>query len=338
MKLVTIITPCYNEQDNVREVYRQVKEQFARLENYRYEHIFIDNASTDNTVAILRELAAADKNVKIIVNSRNFGHIRSPFHALLEAQGDAVISVVADLQDPPSLIPEFLRRWEEGYKTVLAVKEGSDESRIMYGIRSAYYRLIGRLSEVEQMHNCTGFGLYDRVVVEALRRMKDPYPYFRGMIMEVGFEVARVKYHQPARKRGITKNNFFTLYDLAMLGITTHSKVPLRLATMSGFCLSILSLFVAFGYLVAKLAFWDHIPFGFAPLLIGTFLAFGVQLFFIGLLGEYIGTLQTYVMNRPLVVEKERINFDVPPRRRRRKRVREVATNGTVQLSQPNGT
>ena len=312
MKLISVITPCYNEEMNVREVYRQVKEVFDRLGNYRYEHIFIDNASTDDTVAILRELAAADKNVKVIVNSRNFGQLRSPFHALMQAQGDAAIGVVADLQDPPSLIPELIRKWEEGFKTVLAAKEASDESRVMYAIRSAYYRLIGRLSEVKQAHHCTGFGLYDRVVVEALRSMKDPNPYGRGLLMEVGFEIAKVPYRQPARQRGVTKNNFFTLYDLAMVGITTNSKVPLRLATMSGFCLSIISLLIAFGYFVAKLLFWYQLPMGIAPLLIGTFFGFAVQLFFIGLLGEYIGTLQTYVMNRPLVFEAERINFDAP--------------------------
>jgi glycosyltransferase involved in cell wall biosynthesis len=319
MKLISVMTPCYNEEENVREVYLQVKEVFDKLGQYRYEHVFIDNASSDNTVGILKEIAAADKNVKVIVNSRNFGHVRSPFYCMFQTQGDAVISVVADLQDPPTLIPEFLKKWEEGYKTVVGVKQGSDESRLMYAVRRAYYRLIGKLSEVQQTENFTGFALVDRVVVEALRRLRDPYPYFRGLIMEVGYEVARVPYHQPARKRGLTKNNFFTLYDVAMLGITTHSKAPLRLATMSGFCLSILSLLVAFGYFVAKLLFWDYIPFGFAPLLIGTFFAFAVQLFFIGLLGEYIGTLQTYVMRRPLVFEKERINFDEPPRRRRRK-------------------
>lgn len=322
MKLISILTPCFNEQENVREVYQQVKAVFAGLGTYRYEHLFIDNASTDNTVAILKELAATDTNVKIIVNSRNFGQLRSPFHGLFQTNGDAVIGVVADLQDPPSLIPELLKKWEEGYRLVLAVKGGSEESRLMYAIRTVYYRLIGQLSELRQLQHCTGFGLYDRIVIEALRRMKDPYPYFRGMIMEVGFEFATVQYQQPARKRGLTKNNFFTLYDLAMLGITTHSKVPLRLATMSGFCLALLSLMIAFGYLVAKLIWWDHIPFGFAPLLIGTFFAFAVQLFFIGLLGEYIGTVQTYVMNRPLVFEKERINFDAPERKRRRKRRR----------------
>jgi glycosyltransferase involved in cell wall biosynthesis len=339
MKLISVITPCFNEEENVREVYRQVKEVFATLPDYRYEHIFIDNASADATVPILRELAAADPNVKVIVNSRNFGHVRSPFHAVMQAQGDAVVGIVADLQDPPSLIPRFIQEWEKGHKMVLAVKQGSDESRVMYAIRSAYYHLIGRLSEVQQLHNCTGFGLYDRVVIDALAKMKDPYPYFRGMIMEVGFTPARVPYHQPARKRGITKNNFYSLYDLAMLGITTHSKVPLRLATMAGFCLSVFSLLLAFGYFVAKLVFWSHLPIGIAPLLIGTFFFFAVQLFFIGLLGEYVGTLQTYVMNRPLVTEAERINFDQPDagkkRRRRRRSAGGVdAKRGRVELLQ----
>jgi len=310
MKLISVITPCYNEQENVRELYRQVRAAFEAIGRYRYEHIFIDNASRDRTVAILKEIAAADRNVKVIVNTRNFGHVRSPYHALMQTSGEAVIGLAADLQDPPSLIPQFLEKWEQGYKVALGVKSSTEESWPMSWIRRRYYDLIGRLSNIEIVKNTTGFGLLDRRVVEILRSMNEAYPYIRGLISEIGFPVAVVEYAQPKRKRGATKNNFFTLFDLAMLGITTHSKFPLRLATLAGFGLSALSLLAAVIYLVAKLLFWYRYPAGVAPLLIGLFLTFSVQLFFLGLIGEYIGAVHTQTLRRPLVVEKERINFD----------------------------
>ncbi len=310
MKLISIVTPCYNEEENVEECYRRVKELFARLGKYRYEHLFIDNASTDGTIAILRRLAAGDKNVKIILNSRNFGPLRSPYHAFLQTCGDAVIPFVADMQDPPELIVEFLQQWEAGRKIVMGVKIGSGESPLMFLIRKSYYRLVKRLAEVELTSNFYGFGLYDRVVIDILRKLDDPYPYFRGMIAEIGFEPAKIEYHQPRRLRGITKNNFYHLYDTAMLGITSHSKVPLRLATMCGFLMAGLSLLVAFGYLVYKLLFWNNFQVGIAPLVIGIFFFSAVQLFFIGMLGEYIGAIHTQILHRPLVVEKERINFE----------------------------
>ncbi len=310
MKTITILTPTYNEEDNVREVYAQVRAVFAGLEGYDYEHLFIDNASRDGTVEILRELAREDKRVKVIVNTRNFGHIRSPYYGILQARGDAVIPLVADLQDPPEMIVDFLRKWEEGYKIVVAVKTESRENRLMFAVRQAYYRLVQRLSEIELVQNFTGFGLYDQAVVEKLREIGDPYPYFRGLICDLGYERAEVPYTQPRRQRGITKNNFYTLYDMAMLGITNHSKVPLRLATMTGFAMSLLSLVVALGYLVYKLVFWSSFQVGMAPLVIGLFFFASVQLTFIGILGEYIGAIQTQVLRRPLVVEKERINFD----------------------------
>lgn len=313
MKTISILTPCYNEEENVREVYRQVREVMAALPQYEYEHLFIDNASQDHTVDILRELAAEDKRVKVIVNTRNFGHIRSPYHGLLQARGEAVIKLVADLQDPPEMIPEFLRKWEEGYKVVIAVKKESRESRLMFAVRKAYYRLVQRLSEIELVENFTGFGLYDREVIEKLREVDDPYPYFRGLICDLGYERAEIPYTQPQRARGITKNNFYTLYDMAMLGITNHSKVPLRLATMTGFAMSLLSLLVALGYLVYKLVEWKNFQLGMAPLVIGLFFFASVQLIFIGILGEYIGAIHTQVLKRPLVVEKERINFEYEP-------------------------
>lgn len=309
MKTITVVTACYNEEENIAEVYRQVKQVFAeKLPQYQYEHLFIDNASKDKTVDILREIAAQDKQVKVIGNTRNFGHIRSPFHALIQAKGDAVISLVADLQDPPSLIPELVAQWEKGTKMVLAVKAQSSETPLMWIVRKAFYEFISRLSDIELTKNHTGFGLYDQVVIQKLREIGDPYPYFRGLISDLGYDSVKVPYHQPVRKRGITKNNFYTLYDMAMLGITNHSKVPLRLATMTGFAMAFLSFLVALGYLVYKLIYWDRFTVGTAPVAIGLFFFASVQLFFIGIIGEYIGSIHTQVMKRPLVVEKERIN------------------------------
>jgi glycosyltransferase involved in cell wall biosynthesis len=309
--LLTILTPCFNEEGNVREVYQQVRAVMETLPAYDYEHLFIDNASKDGTVRILRELAAADRRVKVIINTRNFGHIRSPYYAFLQARGDAVMSCVADLQDPPQLIPQFVAKWEEGYKVVIGVKAESHESWLMARTRRFYYRLVARLSsDVELVHNYTGFGLYDREVVEQFRATDEQYPYFRGLVADFGYERAVVDYVQPARFQGRTSNDFFSLFDVAMLGITNHSKVPLRIATMAGFTISILSLLVALGYLVAKLVFWNELQLGLAPLLIGIYFFGAVQLFFIGMLGEYIGSIHTQVHKRPLVVEKERINFD----------------------------
>ncbi|NLO90606.1 MAG: glycosyltransferase family 2 protein [Elusimicrobia bacterium] len=310
MKLISVVTACYNEQENVEELHRRVRAVFAELPQYSFEHIFIDNASTDATPAALRRLAAAHREVKVIFNARNFGHIRSPFHGLMQARGDAAISLVADLQDPPAMINDFLAKWEEGYKIVVGVKKSSAEPGLMFLVRKAYYGLISRLSDVKQIKNFTGFGLYDRRVVDELRRINDPYPYFRGLIAEIGFEAAQIEYQQPARGGGVTKNNFYTLFDMAMLGITNHSRVPLRLATFMGFALALLSLLVAAAYLVYKLMFWYSFSVGMAPLVIGLFFFSSVQLMFVGILGEYIGDILTQVQRRPLVVEKERLNFD----------------------------
>jgi len=310
MKKISVVTGCYNEEENIGAVYEQVRAVFAELPQYTYEHIFIDNASKDRTVTILKEIAAKDPNVKIIVNTRNFGHVRSPYYGMLQGFGDAVIYIVADLQDPPSLIREFLAKWEEGYPMVLGIKKGSEESAAFYAVRKFYYNLVSHLSDVDLIKNFTGYGLFDRSVMEVLRSIEEPYPYFRGLICDLGFERATIEYVQPARKRGITKNNFYTLYDLAILGIINHSKIPLRLATMTGFLLGTMSLLVAFGYFVYKIVFWDSFSLGIAPLVIGLFFFSSVQLFFIGLIGEYIGAIHTQVLKRPLVIEKERINFD----------------------------
>ena len=309
-KLISVMMPCYNEAENVEQAYREVRRIFENLPQYDYEHIFIDNASTDQTVDILKRLAAEDRRLKIIVNTRNFGHIRSPYHGILQAGGAAVICLASDLQEPPSLIPEFLKWWEQGFKMVRGVKSQSEESALMFAIRKMYYNFINRVSDIKLLKNSTGFGLYDRCVIEELRKIDDPYPYFRGLVSDIGFPSHEIEYTQPTRKRGISKNNFYTLYDIAMLGITNHSKVPLRLATMLGFAMAIASFLIAMGYLVAKLVFWDQFSLGTAPLIIGLFFLGSVQLFFIGIIGEYIGAIYTQVQKRPLVVEKERINFD----------------------------
>ena len=310
MKMISVVTPCYNEEENVRDVYEQVKMVFEELNGYTYEHIFIDNASQDATVAILKEIARNDKRVRIIVNTRNFGHMRSPYHGLLQTRGDAVVSLVADLQDPPHLIKDFIRKWEEGYKVVIGVKRRSEESPIMFRLRGLFYRTLRKLADIDLVEQYTGFGLYDRRVVEILRSLNDPYPYFRGLIVEIGFEIAKIEYTQPKRKRGITKANFYILYDLAMLGLTNYSKAPLRLATMFGFVSAAVSLFVAFFYLVNKLLFWNRFAIGMAGVIIGMFFMSGVLLFCIGILGEYLGSVHTQVLRRPLVIERERINFD----------------------------
>jgi polyisoprenyl-phosphate glycosyltransferase len=307
-KLISIVTPCFNEQDNVVELHERISTVMAGLP-YDYEHIFIDNHSDDETVPRIRALASVDRRVKLIVNARNFGHIRSPFYGILQSSGDACILIASDLQDPPEIIPDFIGRWEQGYRTVLATKPETDESGATAAIRRLYYRLVTRIADLPLVQNATGAGLFDRSVVETLRRIDDPYPYFRGLVCEIGAPIAEVPFRQPRRTRGITKNNFYTLYDLAMLGITNHSKVPLRLMTFGGFLLSIVSLLCAFGFLVAKLLFWNYFQLGIAPILIGMFFLSAVQMFFIGLLGEYIGSIHTQIRRLPLVVEQERVNF-----------------------------
>lgn len=303
------MTPCYNEEDNVEILHDQIAEAMAELSAYNYEHIYIDNASTDKTIPLLRKIAAQDKHVKIILNSRNFGHIRSPFYGLLQAQGDVVVSMSSDLQDPPSMIKEFIKKWEEGFLVVMGVKSSSQESKIVYAIRTLYYKILAKLSEVKLVENFTGFGCYDHQVIEVLRQMDDPYPYFRGLIADIGFPAAKIEFNQPKRKRGVTKNNFYTLYDMAMLGFTNNTKIPLRLATFVGLIAAVLSFLVGLFYLIYKLVNWNNFTLGLAPLIVGIFFFSSIQLFFLGIVGEYIGAIYTQVLHRPLVVEKERINF-----------------------------
>lgn len=312
MKLISVVTPCYNEEENIAPLIERLRAVFASMPQYHFEHILIDNASSDGTVARIKEFAAIDQRIKLIANTRNFGHIRSPVHALLAAKGDAVIGMASDLQDPPEMIPQFIAEWEKGWKMVLAIKPKSRETRLMFLARRLYYRTIGKISEIELIPDCTGFGLYDQHVMHSVRDIGDPYPYFRGLIAELGFDYTTIPFEQPQRVRGLSKNNFYTLFDLAMLGLTSHSKVPIRLATFAGFTLSAISMLIALAYLVAKLIFWESFSLGTAPVLIGIFFFASVQLFFIGILGEYIGAIHTQVMKRPLVIEKERVNFDSP--------------------------
>ncbi len=309
-KLVTIVTPCFNEEFNVREVHRRLLEVAAGLPEYRLVHLFIDNASTDRTVDILREMAAEDKTVKVIVNARNVGGARSGMHAFLQAEGVAVGALFADLQDPPELFVEMIREWEKGFPIVAAIKNTSDENGLMYRVRTAYYRLVAHLTNVRIIEHFTGFGLYDRSVVEKIRNeYRDPYPYFRGIIAELGLPVAKVFYNQKRRERGITKNNFYTLYDFAMLGITNLSKVPLRVVIFCGFISAVLSFFAGMFYLVYKLVFWSNFTVGAAPVVLGLFFLGSVQLIALGIIGEYVGSIHTLVLNRPYVTERERINF-----------------------------
>jgi len=312
-KTISIMTPCFNEELNVLNLYNQVREVMARIGKYEYEHVFIDNSSTDNTVAVLKSIAAEDKNVKIIVNSRNFGHIRSPIHAFFQCRGDAVIGIVADLQDPPPMIADMIREWENGAYCVLGIKRSSEEHSLMFWLRKQYYKLVERLSSIQTIQNFTGFGLYDRKVVELVRSFEDPYPYFRGMIAEIGLPTVKLLYDQPARKFGITKNNWYTLYDIGMLGIISNSKIPLRLAALAGFIGASLSFVAALAYLILKLLFWSTMSFGLAPMLVGVFFISSLQLVFLGVMGEYIGSIYTQVQKRPYAVELDRVNFEYPP-------------------------
>jgi glycosyltransferase involved in cell wall biosynthesis len=307
--LITVVTPCYNEEGNVRELYLAVRRVFEALPQYRYEHLFIDNGSKDATAEILRTLAAADTRVKVIINTRNFGPVRSPVHGLLQAGGDAVIGLACDFQDPPTLIPQFLEAWEAGARIVLGVKLEADEHGLMFGIRDAYYRLLASVADIELVHQATGFGIFDKSVVSALRDMSDPYPFLRGMIAEIGYDPVRIPYRQPLRRSGQSKISIYQLFDVGLQGFVNYSKVPLRLASILGFSAAGLSLLAATGYLIAKLVFWNSFSLGVAPIVIGSLFLSAVQLIFIGIVGEYVGAIYTQVKNRPLVFERERINF-----------------------------
>jgi glycosyltransferase involved in cell wall biosynthesis len=308
-KLISIVTPCFNEEENVEELSLRIREAMES-QPYLYEHIFIDNASSDSTVEKIKQLIESDKRVRLIVNSRNFGHLKSPYYAILQSHGDAVILIASDLQDPPELIPELLKKWEMGFKTVMIVKKQSMENKAMFLVRKLYYEIMDYISETPVVSNAHGSGLFDRVVVNQLKKINDSYPYLRGLLSELGYPIGIVEFNQPRRLRGITKNNFYSLFDTAMLGITNHSKLPLRIMTIGGFLSSIFFAFCGLIYLVLKLIYWDQFSAGTAPIIIGLFFFSSVQLFFLGFLGEYVGSIHTQVRNLPLVVEAERVNFD----------------------------
>ncbi len=312
MKKISLVSSCYNEEENLDTLYERVTKAIEPFcDKYEFEYILLDNGSTDKTEQKLRELAQKDKRIKVILNTRNFGHIRSPYYGMIQSSGEAIIYLASDLQDPPELIKDFIEKWEQGYKIVLGKKTKSEETLLMFLIRSAYYEFLSRIADDDSglVKNCTGFGLYDKKVIDIIKNMQDPYPYIRGLICDIGYEKAFVEFTQPARKRGITKNNFYTLYDNAMLGIVKHSKVPLRIMTFLGFGFSFLSLLTAFLYFILKLIFWEQFTLGMAPIIISLFFFASVQLFCLGVLGEYIGAIYTRVNTKPVVVEKERINF-----------------------------
>lgn len=309
-KLISIVTPTYNEIENIEEFLMRTRLVTSNISKYDFEILIIDNCSTDGTQEKIREVARVDHSVKAIFNIRNFGHIRSPYYGILQSQGDATIYLASDLQDPPELIPDFIREWEKGFKLVMAIKPVSKSNQLLHMLRRAYYWLIDRISDVELTKDATGFGLYDKRVLDELRKINDPYPFLRGLVCELGYKVKTIPFVQPRRLGGITKNNFYTLFDIALLGIVSHSKLPIRIAAISGFILGGLSFLIAIVYLILKLIFWNSFPLGSAPLVIGLFFLFGAQLFFIGILGEYVGSIHTYLQNRPIVVEKERLNFE----------------------------
>lgn len=309
--LISIVTGTFNEAENVDELYEKIQKSIENYRNqYNFELIVIDNASTDGTVAKLKQLANEDRQLKLIVNNRNFGHIRSPYWAILQAEGNAVIYLASDLQDPPELIPHFIDEWERGWKVVYAVKPTTQASPFFHFMRKLYYRVLNSISEIDLINDTTGFGIYDKRVIDHLRTINDPYPYLRGLVCELGYPIKTIPFEQPPRKRGFSKNNFYTLYDIAMLGIVSHSMIPLRIAGMIGLVMSAGSFFAGLYYLILKLAYWSDVPMGFAPLAIGSFLALGLVLLFLSILGEYVGSIHNYLKKRPIVTERERVNFD----------------------------
>ena len=311
MKKISILVACFNEEENVRPLTAAIVDVMNKqLPSYDYELVYIDNHSTDNTRKILRELCAENPKVKAIFNAANFGQENSPFYGLQQTTGDCTLKMCADFQDPPELIPEFVKAWEEGNKVVIGIKNKSNENPLMYAVRTMYYKLFSKLANVEHIAHFTGLGLYDKTFIDILRQVNDPVPYFRGMVAEYAKERKEIYYTQPKRAAGKTHNNFFSLYDLGITGLTTYSKALMRLATFAGLLCALLSFLIAIGYFVYKLTHWATFSAGSAPMVIGMFLLGGIQLIFIGILGEYILTINSRVKGRPLVVEEERINFD----------------------------
>ena len=305
---ISVITPTYNEKDNIEKLYLEIKKEFEKL-NCNYEHLIIDNNSTDGTIEKIKQLASNDKNLKIIINLKNYGHIRSPFHGLLQSNGDASILMASDFQDPIELIPKYIEEWKKGKKIVLGEKITSEENKLKFSIRKIFYKFINYISETELTMNTTGSGIFDKSIVEKLKKINDPYPYFRVLLSELGEQVSTIKFSQPLRLYGETKNNILTLYDIGILGVVKHSRKPLRFMVITGFISSGLSLLVALFYFIYKLLFWDSFTLGLAPIVIGIFIVSSIQITLLGLVGEYIGVILLHQRNLPLVEEKERINF-----------------------------
>ena len=307
-KKISIITPTFNEEQNIKKLCLEISKEISKT-NYDYEHIVIDNSSTDNTIKILKELSKKSKNLKVIINKKNFGHIRSPMHGMFQASGDVVILMMSDFQDPIELITQYIKEWENGSKVVMGQKDSSDENFLIHHIKNIGYKFINKISDDPLLINATGSGLYDKSIVDIIKKIDDPYPYFRGLISEITNETKLIKYHRPKRAKGETKNNFYTLYDIGILGIVKHSKIPLRLMTILGFLLSFFSILTAIIFFVYKLIYWDSFDLGVAPIIIGLFALGSVQIFILGFIGEYVMNILTQTRKLPLVVEKERINF-----------------------------
>ena len=308
MNKISIVTPTYNEEGNIEKLCLDIKQEMKKI-NLDYEHIVIDNSSTDKTIEILRKICRNDKNVKVIINSRNFGHIRSPYYGLLQSSGDACILMASDFQDPVDMIPKYLEEWKKGSKIVLGKKIKSEENSFIFFIRNFFYKFLNKISETNLTENTTGSGIFDKSIINQLKKINDPYPYLRGLINEIGEKINLVEFNQPNRKAGKTKNNFFTLYDIGMLGVIKHSRAPIRFVTFLGFLLSFFSILTAIVYFVYKLFFWNSFELGIAPLIIGIFGFASIQILLLGIIGEYVGILLIHQRNMPLVIEKERINF-----------------------------
>jgi glycosyltransferase involved in cell wall biosynthesis len=308
-KFISIITPTFNEETNIEKLSNAIVIQMQNLD-YDYEHIIIDNASTDNTQSIIRALCLNSKKVKAILNARNFGHIRSPYHALLCAKGDAVIAISSDFQDPPELIPKLIQKWENGSQVVFLKRTSSKTNYIIEKLKLFFYKIVNLISDVKPEKNITGAGIFDKKIIENLKKINDPYPYFRGMIYEFVDKVDILEFDQPKRLSGKSNSSFFVLFDLAMLAVVKHSKLPLRIMTISGFIISLVSFFIGIFFIIKKLLFWDEFQLGVAPLIAGVFFGISIIIIMLGLIGEYVGFVLTQTRNLPLVVEKERINFN----------------------------
>jgi len=308
MTKISIVTPTFNEEENIQKICSGIKSEMEKL-NINYEHIVIDNCSTDKTIENLKEICSRDKNVKVIINAKNFGHIKSPYYGILQSSGDACILMASDFQDPLELIPTYIQRWKSGAKIVLGKKTSSEENTFIFSLRKFFYKFLNKISETKLTENTTGSGIFDKSVINQLKNINDPYPYLRGLLSELSEEICIVEFNQPRRLLGKTKNNIFTLYDIGILGIIKHSRAPLRLVTFLGFVLSFFSLLTAFIYFIYKLFFWSSFDLGIAPLVIGIFGFASIQILLLGIIGEYVGILLIHLRNLPLVIEKERINF-----------------------------